>query len=418
MKDNSINKNNVLAGWIDDFINSFAKSKEVKEEQNKTAEFERKKLAEININDLSEIVWNDETFYVYFDENDAMIFNVFGNVVTTLEGVTTMEEVNEKLNSKQVVSSNNNNVHVAEIDPVMETEINKALDYIDNYNENSNEDSSTEEIEVESSIDELVDEMNEEDFEVEDMRSLEIEETEEVQEVEETEEVETVNENVNIDELLNTKLVEMEEKLMSSFEQKMNELMDKMFARVNPSHIENLDLNVESDEVAKFEEEALETEQQISEENEIDRTTPEGRYNVDSEEELSEEELIVEENSDNELQEINEVDEIDEVIKEDEEIENISDDILELEEIDTEELHVEEHEEATEEVFDDSEMFDKDLELVGDDAEIFKEAKCPCCTGNLYKTAKLANSVEITCDEKDCQAQYLINLNTGKIYIK
>lgn len=420
MKDNSVNKNNSLAGWIEDFINSFAKT------ATKDIEAERETVAEININDLDKIVWNDETFHVYFDEHGATIINAFGNIVTTLDGVTTMDEVNTKLNSRQIVSSTEDaSLEVeADFDSEMESEIDKTLTYLEDYEESK---AAEEEIDVTSSIEEETEESPE---------TIEVEETTETVETEENiednVETETNLEDIvveyqpitDIDELVNTKMVELEEKMMSSFEQKMNELMDKMFARVNPQHVENLDINVEPEEVEKFNEEAVETEQQIAEENEIDRTTPEGKYSVHPTEEVVEttetvetvEEPLAEEVEETVEEETSEeiIDNIDESVNEESEtiVEDITDEvpeIIEIEEI--EEDPIVEEETTVEDM-------EEDIEITGDDAEVFKQAKCPLCSGKLFKTAKNNTDVEITCDNHDCGIKYKINLNNGKIYFK
>jgi hypothetical protein len=93
----AVANNGKLAQWLDDFINVLGKKDTI------TASNE--KLAEVNINDLEKVVWNDETFHVMFDQVGATILNEFGNVVTTLPGVATIQDADSALNSKQVVTS-------------------------------------------------------------------------------------------------------------------------------------------------------------------------------------------------------------------------------------------------------------------------------------------------------------------------
>lgn len=160
MSEKSILKSSKLAGWIDDFAtilsknSKFQKKSENEDITNNQDEFSNtedssntdmsndtcnasldKKVAEINLNDLDKIVWNDETYFVNFDENGANILNGFGNSVTTLQAVKTLEEVNERLNGKQIVCSNAEDSNENDISEELNEEINKALAYVDETSE-------------------------------------------------------------------------------------------------------------------------------------------------------------------------------------------------------------------------------------------------------------------------------------------
>ena len=379
MKDSNIN--NKFAGWIEDFLTSFAK----------TTEAAKETVAEININDLDKVVWNDETFYVYFDETGASVINVFGNIVTTLDGVTTLDDVNKQLNSKQIVSSVDETLVV---DAEMENEIEQALssiadvnddqaaqEYVESYNEQNNEDNNTEFNEVQATL---------KPFNISEEKTAE---------------------------LIGEKLAEMEERLINTFEEKMNAMMEQMYARINPGNVYDMGEQVQREEVLKFTDEAAETEQQIAQENAVDRTTVDNRYstkptveesvleeNVEEVEENTEEVLneeITEEVFEEEVFEEEVSDEIE--VLEEFEAEEVTEDILEIEEID-------EEQEVAEEIVD-------GVELEGDDAEVFKEAKCPYCATSLSKTAMNTNSIEVTCDNHSCGTRYSVDVNTGKIYI-
>lgn len=103
--------NGKYPGWIDEFISAFSRTAGTVK-------------ADININDLDEIIWNDEKYRVMFDENGANIINEFGNTVTSLEGVKNLQEVDERLNKKQVVTESVN------ISNEIEAEINEVMKYI------------------------------------------------------------------------------------------------------------------------------------------------------------------------------------------------------------------------------------------------------------------------------------------------
>ena len=67
--------------------------------------------SEININDLDTITWQDNEYKVLFNENNntAKIINNFGNVVTVLENVSNLNDVNDELNAKEIVVNIANN---------------------------------------------------------------------------------------------------------------------------------------------------------------------------------------------------------------------------------------------------------------------------------------------------------------------
>ena len=67
--------------------------------------------SEININDLDTITWQDNEYKVLFNENNntAKIINSFGNVVTILENVSNLNDVNNELNAKEIVVNIANN---------------------------------------------------------------------------------------------------------------------------------------------------------------------------------------------------------------------------------------------------------------------------------------------------------------------
>ena len=96
-----------------------------------TAEyFNGNKIASINVNDLPKVVWNDETFYVLFNEDNgsATILNKFTNVVTTVRA-SNIEEVDEALNSLQVVTSNNDNLNLKTAKEISE----ELMEEVDNH---------------------------------------------------------------------------------------------------------------------------------------------------------------------------------------------------------------------------------------------------------------------------------------------
>lgn len=60
--------------------------------------------SEINIDDLPTIIWNDTEYSVLFnDDGTAEVINEFGNTVITLEGASTINQVNDQLSDQEVV---------------------------------------------------------------------------------------------------------------------------------------------------------------------------------------------------------------------------------------------------------------------------------------------------------------------------
>lgn len=328
MEGNTITKNNKLAGWIEDFVSAFSK-KDDKEETH------IEKIAEINLDDLEKIVWNDETFYVNFDDQGASIINGFGNTVTSLKDVHTMEEVNNRLNAKQIVSSNESEF---EVNAEMENEINKALTYM-------NDESVEEIIDVNNTINKN-EEVESEELEVlgDDVK----ESTASFEKIEKT-----------VESMVNEKSTELFSKLAEIINEQVEERVDaaiKQFYARNENITNDYDIpNIAEQEIEKSNQQADETVKAISEENNVDRSTPSGKYkNTGSSSKESFSENV--------------------------NIEN------------------------------------EEFELSQNDSEIFKQAKCPFCRSELVKSGMNENMVNIKCS--GCDVKYNVDTNTEKIYIK
>lgn len=105
MENKHVNKRS-LATWMEDFIVGLSKKAEVVEP---TMPEETVVEAEVNVNDLDRVVWKDETFRVAFDDKGANVINEFGNTVTAIPGAKSVEEVDHKLNSNEIVASDDTN---------------------------------------------------------------------------------------------------------------------------------------------------------------------------------------------------------------------------------------------------------------------------------------------------------------------
>lgn len=105
-----ITKNNPK--WLDTFINVFSKKEADNAELEKTAEkvenqSELSAEAEINVKSLPTVMWNDNKFYVQLDPEtrEADVLNEYGNVITTIKNVDSVEAVDEHLNDSKDCSS-------------------------------------------------------------------------------------------------------------------------------------------------------------------------------------------------------------------------------------------------------------------------------------------------------------------------
>ena len=319
------------------------------------------KNTEININDLEAITWNDETYRVLFDRetNSASIINGFGNVVTTLPNVNTIEEVNKQLNAKQIVVSSLNNKIAEE----MEDEINKAFAYIKDEDGN-----------VVSEVD-IIDEEP-------DIKEMNEDESNSTGETIASFDIEKYIEN-NLNKILENETIK-------------NYLNNKIASMIK-SEIEDYELR-------KIAEEEEEKELLYSEENE-DFEEADDLDNIEKEEieddELSTETNDVEEDKD----EISEEKITEEVSK------NNTDNIVE-EKQNSEEYEL--HPDAIN--VDNGDKFDytNPVELIGKWAELFKEAVCPDCSSDLEICREDDNKADIIC--KSCSSKFYVDKNSGKIY--
>ena len=326
-----------------------------------TAEyFNGNKIASINVNDLPKVVWNDETFYVLFNEDNgsATILNKFTNVVTTVRA-SNIEEVDEALNSLQVVTSNNDNLNLKTAKEISEE------------------------------LMEEVDVVNDDELNIIDQQTIEEE-----------------NNIINNDqsEIIN----QMQSQINSLTEQ--IEILKQQYARTE--ELTNLDMGVEELEVQHFNETANETAQQIQEDNNKDITTPKGRTSL-------REQL---------LNDINNIvgDDISESYTDVEtnDIENDEAEPIKLEtpSVINEQMYMENTEEQDNKLDDFSEEDEEDEEddfeiLDEEESEVFKQAVCPNCGGELVKANSAGSFQGIIC-QGSCKSEYAVNLDDETIFRK
>ena len=284
----SISQNGKFAGWIEEFVSALSKtaSNDIRNENEEELVVE----ADINIDDLDEIIWNEEKYRVMFDENGANIINEFGNTVTTLEGVKTLEEVNQRLSEKQIVVNS-----AVEIPNEIEEEINKAMKYIEDpeFNKLTSEKQAVEEPEI--VVTKEADIIEEPEIIIEKKN-------------EEKEKVEAAVKKfeVKASKILNKKVAEMEEQLSESLDEKISAMIeskiDFMVEQILAKVTEGLsELNIFNSQDIKdmekqqYDKSANDTMETINNENDADRTTPEGFFKNYDNNEQEDEELYNEE---------------------------------------------------------------------------------------------------------------------------
>lgn len=304
----SISQNGKFAGWIEEFVTALSKTAS-NDIRNENEEEELVVEADINIDDLDEIIWNEEKYRVMFDENGANIINEFGNTVTTLEGVKTLEEVNQRLSEKQIVVNSS-----IEIPNEIEEEINKAMKYIEDpeFNKIASEEQIIAE-EPEIIITKKADIIEEPEIIID-------------KQDEEKEKMATVIKKFEIkaSKILNKKVAEMEEQLSDSLDEKISAMIEskidfmveQVLAKVTEGLAE-LDIfnsqDIKDIEKQQYDKSANDTMEMINNENDADRTTPEGFFKNYDNDELEDEELYMEEDMEEPIMDdLNDIEENDE----------------------------------------------------------------------------------------------------------
>ena len=380
MKESSVSKNNKLPKWIDDFISTLTKTADAEEVNNDVVvgvneeidsinsesniELEDvEKTAEINITNLPKVIWNDETYYVYIAHEGASIINGFGNIVTSLPGVQTIEDGNRTLNDKQIVSEKIASEELEkEIDKVLaytniEADMNddqQAAEYIENYEQNNSNNTDNSDQIIES----------------------------------------TKRDSINIEAMINDKFEKLSNQLTNLINTKFAEYTEQLYARNN--NITDVDINANEEEVKKFNEDAINTAEQIIKENLTDKTTPEGRYST---EDSINDDVINEPIEKDSTEDLN-----------DNPIKNLDDGSIEdVTEESTENL---DNEELNQEASIDTD----EVELPEEEIGTFKQGVCPFCNSQLAKNGIDGNYINIICE--DCGAEYKINADNEKVYLK
>ena len=356
--------------WVDSFVTAFSShyQQEIEHE------------AEVNVRTLPKVVWNDNTFYVSLDKEEscADIFNEYGNVVTALKNVASIEDVEHSLNKKIIADIST---------PAMKKTDQK----------------------VHTSLDEMLPKMATQlglqaDATLQDVTKVA---EQQIQEDKQSNGISSNNDTSDNQELLSkintltkqNRKVQSElnsykkkfTKLASSLEQ-LSGLVDQLYARMNPDNV--YDIDAQKAEVEHFNNTAANSAKMIDIEHHVDLTTPNGRTSL----------------KDVLLQDLDTID----ITPVKEEIQPV-------------EVNINIHNEAPVEIIDKSEVnSDKeDVKLLDSPSEpekispkeaaLFKQQICPeCHTKALRLQTKTASVQNVIC--KHCNQLYGVNLDNEEIF--
>ena len=400
--------NNSMPGWLDEFLNNFAKTTK------------KETTAEINVQTLPKVVWNDSTFYVSLDEaaRTADVMNEYGNIVTSIKNVGSVDDVNKHLTENQVVASLTEEDKMnTEKTVTLDTELEKFKSYLeaeagefdaDNSTSTSTDSSSSTSTNTDSSNGQT--EQSSADSQMD-------------QAAQTTAEITSLKKTVAS---LETKMEKMAELIGT--------LQDNIHAYNDPGNV--YDLSSSNAELNHVKETADATEKVINVEHATDLTVPAGRVSL-KDKILTEIDTIMEEptevlTTEVEPTEIEEtIDEkpveetVEETVEEDiPEVEIVEDvpevvveeDIPEDSEKDSEKDSDEAPEVEIEEVVED-EKPEEIVKLSGKDEEIFKNGICPICGHKALALTNASGNIQgVVCN--DCDAEFGVNLDTEDIYNK
>lgn len=335
--------NRKLASWIDDFITGFSKTAE--------------KEAKVDVSNLPKVIWEDNTFFVNLDENShtANVMNEYGNVVTTLLDVSSIEDVNAKLNNSVVTAENK----LSAEDEAMYNEFAKIADAM--------------EMQMEVTPEQHTETVNEQSEQIRDNNSVE-QQTTNVQPMDSDVE-NAMDEATGSNDMKHiiAKLDECIEKL-GSVDMRIKRLEEQIYAHTDPGNI--YDNHAQEREVEHYTETMQNGEDNIALEHQFDISRQDERVYMQETKNAPKEDIII----------------VDEPLPADDTIDDVIDDT----------------------VNNGSDDSDDGIAVTDADECLFKQRICPCCGKETLKLAeKTANLQYVVCDE--CTTKYSVNLENEQI---
>ena len=359
-----LKRHNDLPDWGQSFLSTFSTQFQNIEQE-----------ASINVKNLPKVVWNDNTFYVSLDKEDgnADVLNEYGNVVTALKNVASVEDVEQQLN-KQIIAD-----IVSPVEPTIkkETTKNSAKEAVNNVLEE-------ELLKVAQTMNYMIEDENKPTEQVIAPTSSPAP-TDELKK-EFTDKINSVNSKVASNEkalkTMQKKAAALQKeltaykskyagltKIVDELNNKVKDLTDHIHAYTDPGNV--YDLNSEKAEVEHFNETARQSAHEIDIEHKTDLTTPRGRISL--------KELI--------LQDIGDIKEPTEIL-----VQDTLPNKVEVQIVDQRPVKLDEK--ASEE---------------------FKQCCCPQChCAELKLTTKDDTQQKVRC--ASCNSQFSVNLDTEEIY--
>ena len=431
------NSLNNIPDWAQSFLSTFYSTHKMEHE------------AAINVQNLPKVVWNDSTFYVSLDteESNADILNKYGNVVTVLKNVASIEDVEQQLN-KQIVAELVDNKKMNKTKSIikLDDELEKVADTItqlEKLADDQSVSSSTSMQTTDPSINKSVDNVTNTPSNT--TSNITTQQMDSATTQEQATTASIINKLQN--QLKNTNKVIKSNKMqinklqqkVDMYEQKtakmknnivklantVKQIQDQIHAYINPGNI--YDLNCQEQELKHYIQTANESMQAINAEHKVDITTPQGRVSL----------------KDRILQDINSIKMPEEILTETLEVspveEKVNDNNNQVtvintnNDINTDGNNIDDDNvEIISTDMDDNidadippaDKDDNDVEIVKDnqqfldneDIDVFKHRICPECqqSNTLCLDKKVASIQNIKCH--NCQAKFGVNLNNEQIF--
>lgn len=448
-----------MPDWAQSFLSTFYSTQKVEHE------------AAINVKTLPKVVWNDNTFFVALDaeEGSADILNEYGNVVTALKDVTSINDVEQQLN-RHVVANNNSDTKLKKDTSQFDNELAKFADSINldfsmekkadntsieadtfttstndmasntgvstapttpDYSANQTSNMQTSDPSINQAVNTAINTPTDNSANT---TSQQMENATQASSLKKLKvQLASTNKLLKQNQLQTQKL----QKEFSNYKQKtaktitklaglVNSLQDQLHAYINPGNI--YDLNSGEQEYKHYMQTAKESEKAINVEHTVDLTTPKGRVSL----------------KDRILQDIGEIQMPDEILVAPVESTFIEEQVVNDDNNEKEELLVEEPimempakkspiKEITSKEVPDEEPPDKEVTIIDDsknddgkdlrnvkflnkkESSIFKTQVCPICKSkSLALHVKTASVQDVVCHS--CKAKFGVNLNNERIF--
>jgi uncharacterized protein YqgQ len=392
--------------------------------------------AAINVQNLPKVVWHDSTFYVALDaeENNADILNKYGNVVTVLKNVASIEDVEQQLN-KQIVAElvDNKKTNRAKAIIKLDDELEKVADTINQLEKQADDQNAPSMQTTDPSINKSVDTVtNTPTNTTSNITNQQIDNANQEQttasiiaklqnQLKNTNKV-LKNNQAQIDKL--QQKVSMYENRTASIKNSIvkiahtvKKLQDQIHAYINPGNI--YDLNCQEQELKHYTQTANESAKAINAEHKVDITTPQGRVSLKDKILQDIEDIKMPEEILTETIEVSPIEKkVNDNINNDTNDNNTNNEVTVITTsaatLDKDKADIDDNVEI---IDDNDDIKDDDKQyLNNEDSDTFKQRICPNCqhSAALCLDKKTASIQKIKCH--NCHTKFGVDLNTEQIF--